>query len=213
MLAALFALYTRQYVIGMLILIYCQIQLAEAIIWRGIDTDNTSLNRIGTFYAKYTLPAHLLFVGIGISMMKNCKKDIKNIILGIGIVFYLSILFYYTLPSSTKDYISTKEKGLSFPSNRACMKRECQNNENRLQWPFKDSYYIIQTIIVYILFIKFLPLKSSILFTAFFTLTFVCSKIMYKWSTSSIWCFLSAVLAPVLVILNYYIIKNKEFNK
>ena len=57
--AAIFALSTRQYILGMLILSYCQIQLAEAIIWRGIDTDNKSLNKAGTDYAKYTLPSHL----------------------------------------------------------------------------------------------------------------------------------------------------------
>lgn len=209
MTAACFALSTRQYILGTLILAYCQIQLAEAMIWRGIDTDDLSLNKKGTFYAKYTLPSHLLFVGIGIAISTYQETKKANLIpLFIGVAFYISVLIYYTSSSSLKDYIRDDEKDLSFPSNRACMKRECQNNENRLQWPFDDTYYVLQTIIIYILFFIYLPRESMILLTAFFTSTYIISNVMYTWSTSSIWCFLSAVLAPILVLVNYRMIKK-----
>ena len=87
MMASIAALSTRQYMLGMLILAYCQIQLAEAIIWRGIDTSQPSLNRLGTLYAKYTLPLHLLFVGLGVVMSYN-----KYIPLLIGILFYVGVV-------------------------------------------------------------------------------------------------------------------------
>ena len=187
--SAMVALYTRQYVLGMLILCYCQIQLAEAVIWRGIDTDNLSLNRYGTRYAKYTLPAHLLAAGVGVWMATG-----KQLPLLIGLIFYVGIVGYYQYDSND---------GLSFPPNRDCMKRECQSNENRLKWPFQDKWYMIQTAILFIVFFMYLPRRNAIVLSTFFSITFIISKLMYSWTASSIWCFLSAILAPVLVAINY----------
>lgn len=206
MLASIAALSTRQYMLGMLILAYCQIQLAEAITWRGIDMSQPFLNRLGTLYAKYTLPLHLLFVGLGVAMMstRTWSNASKYIPLILGIIFYAGVVWFYSYESSVKDWVKPDEGDMSFPANRACMKRECQNNENRLQWPFHDEWYILQTFLMYIIFFMYLPLKQSVILFAFFTSTFVISKMMYTWSASSIWCFLSAILAPVLVGVNYY---------
>lgn len=207
MFASVYALSTRQYMLGMLILAYCQIQLAEAIVWRGIDTSQPSLNRIGTLYAKYTLPLHLLFVGIGVVMMSNISNmtDIKKWLpLALGILFYIGVVWFYSLPSSIKSWVDKNETDMSFPANRACMVRECQNNENRLQWPFVDKWYALQTVLMYIIFFIYLPSKQSAVLCIFFTLTFFISNVMYEWSASSIWCFLSAILAPVLVFFNNY---------
>ena len=55
MLSSIFAMCTNQITIGFLILFYTQMQLAEALIWKGIDTDNVHLNKIGTAIAKYSL--------------------------------------------------------------------------------------------------------------------------------------------------------------
>lgn len=197
MMASIAALSTRQYMLGMLILAYCQIQLAEAIIWRGIDTSQPSLNRLGTLYAKYTLPLHLLFVGLGVVMSYN-----KYIPLLIGILFYVGVVCFYYDESSIKDWVKPDESDVSFPADRACMKRECQNNENRLQWPFNDEWYVLQTFLMYLMFFIYCPAKQSLILFIFFTATFVISKMMYVWSTSSVWCFLSAILAPVLVYAN-----------
>ena len=205
MIAACFALYTRQYILGTLILCYCQVQLGEALIWQGIDTDDLELNRKGTVFIKYMLPAHLLFLGIGIAIFT--KSSIFSFIpLLVGMVFFLSICVYYTLPSSIKD---PNEPDVSFPAQRGCMKRECQNNDNRLQWPFHDKYYLVEAILIFVILYVFLPQKSAILLITFFVLTLIVSRVLYRFSASSMWCFLSAVLAPILVVMNYYVLRQK----
>jgi hypothetical protein len=216
MISGIVALFIKEYIVGLLILAYCQIQLAEAIIWKGIDTDNTQLNKTGTLYAKYTLPAHLLAVGIGIMVtliythtnitnITNNKIEKKIIIPPlIGLLFYLGVVIFYSFPNSIKQNMKDAEEGLSYPSNRSCMKRECQNNENRLQWPFRDEWYMLQTMLIFILFFyysSYISLQKIIILALFFGLTYIISRITYKWSSSSIWCFLSAILSPLLILV------------
>lgn len=194
MISGITALYIEEYVIGMLILIYCQIQLAEALIWRGIDTDNKELNKAGTIYAKYTLPAHLLAVGLG--FLISYKKN-TIIPLLIGLLFYIGIIIFYTYPTSIKENM---KDNLSYPYNRACISRQCQNYDNRLEWPFKDNWYILQIIILFLVFAYYFSSKKTAILCLFFGLTYVISRITYEWSYSSIWCFLSAILSPILVL-------------
>jgi hypothetical protein len=210
MISGIVALFIEEYVVGMLILSYCQIQLAEAIIWRGIDTDNKELNKIGTLYGKYTLPLHMLAAGIGFLIIKQTNN--KRIIIPfiIGLLFYIGVIIFYSFPISIKQNMKDSNDGLSYPSNRSCMKRECQNNENRLQWPFRDEWYILQIILLFSLFIYYLPCKKTIVLVLFFGLTYVISRITYQWSYSSIWCFLSAILSPILVLTLLYIKKYKN---
>ncbi len=46
--------------LGTFILVYCQVQLAEAIIWYGIDNNNLLINRIGTFLNKQAISLQLI---------------------------------------------------------------------------------------------------------------------------------------------------------
>jgi hypothetical protein len=230
MISGIVSLFIEEYIVGLLILAYCQIQLAEAIIWKGIDTDNVQLNKIGTIYAKYTLPSHLLAVGIGImiTLIYTQNKDNKienniekkNIIIPviIGLLFYIGVVIFYSFPNSIKQNMKDAEEGLSYPSNLSCMKRECQNNENRLQWPFKDEWYILQTIIIFGLFIyynvyytSYIPYQKSLILALFFGITYIISRLTYYWSSSSIWCFLSAILSPLLVLSLFLYKKYKNY--
>jgi hypothetical protein len=95
MISAVFALCTNQIILGMLILFYVQMQLSEAIIWRGIDTDNTKLNRIGTLYGQYLLPTHNIAIAIGILIVLGYSQIKDYIPLFISIVFYGIILGIY----------------------------------------------------------------------------------------------------------------------
>ena len=54
------------------------------------------------------------------------------------------------------------------------------------------------------------PMASRIFIGGLFTLTFVLSGIVYPSSVGSVWCFVSAVLAPLIVLLNYLILQHKN---
>src|SRR5437016_14681034 len=90
--SAAFAFYTGKLMLGFLISFYAQMQLAELIIWRGIDTNNTNLNRIGTSYGKYLLPTHNIAIGLGVVfsaiLIEKRSLEPKDFIpLVIGLIF------------------------------------------------------------------------------------------------------------------------------
>ena len=64
MLSAIFAFFTGQYVLGMLVLFYSQMQLSELMIWKGIDDGDIGLDGKGTAYGKYLLPTHNIAGGL-----------------------------------------------------------------------------------------------------------------------------------------------------
>jgi hypothetical protein len=204
--SAIIAFYTRQYLIAVFILFYIQMQLSEAIIWRGIDKDDIKLNKIGTAYGKYLLPTHIFAFGLGylISLkMLNKKIDEKDFIpLIIGVIFYI-IVVIFIYPS--RNYPDT-----TFPYDKTCRSQGCQNNNNRLNWEYPYHWYIITTVIIYILMMVLIkPLKSKLLYMSFFILTLLISCILNWKAMATIWCFLSAVLAPLIVLINYLLIRGE----
>ena len=205
MISAIYALYTRQYILGMLILFYCQIQLSEAFIWRGIDTDNTKLNQFGTTFGKYALATHNIGIGIGVLLyMYNKHKKLKKedfIPLVVALLFFMYIsLFVY----------SNKDPNTTYPYNQKCIKRECQNSLNRLKWEFPQSWYLVGFIISLIIFYLYIPnLSSKIFLTSVFTITLIFSLINFPVTNGSLWCFSAAILAPFIVIVNNKLINNK----
>lgn len=208
MASAIFALCTRQYILGMLILFFCQMQLSEAMIWKGIDDNNISLNKTGTKYGQYLLPTHLFAVGLGfllsIYILQKQKLKPKHFIpILVGLLFYFVIVF--------GPYRTEKYTDVTYPANKSCLDKSCQNNENRLQWPYPHKWYIYLfalAIIFCILFVK--PLASQIYIGLFFVISFILSTVIYPHSTGSVWCFSAAILAPLIVIGNYFIIRNKK---
>lgn len=207
MLSAFFAFATRQYILGMLILFYCQMQISEGIIWKGIDDNNISLNKFGTKYGKYLLPSHLFAIGLGYLLSlklveKQVIKPIHFIPLLIGFIFYLAIVL--------GPYRSEKYSDITQPTDPSCMDKSCQNNGNRLKWPFPHSWYLygfILCIIFAAIFIK--PLGSKIFLGSIFVVSLLLTCLVYPHNIGSVWCFGAAILAPVMVIGNYLIIKNK----
>ena len=212
MLAAIFALCTRQYIIGMLILFYAQMQLSEAMIWKGIDSDDINLNKAGTMYGKYLLPTHLFAIGVGyllsIWLIKKRKLKYYDFIpIVIGIIFYLFIVLG---TYRNKNY---ENKDVTYPQNRSCMKdRNCQNSSNRLKWNYPHSWYsilFILSLLFLIIFVK--PVYTCIFILLIFTLSLALIYLIYPSSVvGSMWCFSAAILAPVIVIVNYFIIRNKN---
>lgn len=195
-LSFIFALYTKQYILGFLILFYCQIQLGEAIIWYGIDTDNIGLNKFGTSFLKYMLATHIIGIGIGVYI---ATKDIRVLIF--GIICFIAVIIYYKL-TDNKDLDTT------YPANRT-LEKVCQSSSNRLKWPFSQGWYFFYYIIGIILILLYIPeLYSKIFIIGFFSIIYLLSFIYFKQTTSSIWCMLSAIAAPILVIGNYFILKK-----
>jgi hypothetical protein len=204
--SAVFALCTRQLVLGCLVLAYAQMQLSEALIWAGIDKDDPGLNRTGTSFGKYLLATHNLAIGVGIilSVLFISKRKLTffdTIPMLIGALFFVCIVLLYYLPREYPD--------MTFPRVQTC-KRECQNAENRLQWTFPHKWYIggfVISILIMIIWVKPLPTKIFMGFA--FILTFILAFTIYPNSMGSIWCFSTSFIAPVIVVGNYLIIRNK----
>ena len=201
MFSAFFAFYTKQYIMGMLILFYCQIQLSEAFIWKGIDDNNLSLNKFGTAYGKYTIPSHVFAVGLGIWLLTG-----RTVPLLIGLLFYLCVVLYFyreDMPDHT------------YPLDKNCVVRECQNNNNRLQWPYRpEKWYMYGTFLIFLFIYLYAPTTSQkVIYIGSLSLTYMLSYLFYLKNTkslSSIWCFLSAIAAPIIVLLAFML--GKETN-
>lgn len=205
MASAVFAITTKQYILGTIILFYCQIQLAEGIIWRGIDTDNINLNKIGTTFAKHALPLQALSVGLGyiLSMYFLHKLELKHSIpLLLGVLFYLYVIM---VPYNT-EYPDT-----TYPST-GCVERSCQNNDNRLKWPFPTISWYPYAFILYLGFVLLVirPINSKLFLFSMFIGTVILAYIINPVNTGTMWCFASAILAPLLVLINYFFISNKD---
>lgn len=204
LISAIFAFCTRQVVLGCLILAYAQMQLSEIMIWRGIDTNNPSLNRTGTTFGKYLLATHNFAIGIGIILsilfISKRKLILSDFIPAIvGLFFFLIIIVFVYLPRKYPD--------MTFPLNGDCSHQtdKCQNPDNRLQWPFPHGWYGISYLIsVIIMFIWVKPKKLKFLLLAFFTITLVVSASVNPHTMGSVWCWSTSFLAPVIALLGYY---------
>lgn len=204
MISAILALATGQYILGTLILFFVQTQLAEFFIWKGIDESNTSLNKFGTAYLKYTLPSHNIAIGLGIiitvlvSGKKLTLKDMAALI--IGIIFYIVVLLIYA---------ENQTPNLTYPLDGEKCDRFCQNSKNRLVYPFPCKWYMLGFIITLILIFKQFNLNSEIFISLVFIMSLAISITFFDWDVSgSIWCFSAAIAAPLLVLGNYIIMKN-----
>lgn len=200
MLSAIFALYTKQTILGLLILFYCQIQLSEAVIWKGIDENNIKLNEIGTSFGKYLLATHNIAIGLGILIVSK-KYSLSSILpLLIGIIFFLFVILYY-YQNNIK---------VTYPYDRSCNDKNCQNNNNRLEWPYPHEWYLYSFILSLVFCIIYVnPLSSKLFLSSIFTITLLLTILFYdSKKVGSVWCFSAAILSPILVIINYFLINN-----
>lgn len=201
--AAIFALCTRQWALGMLILFYCQIQLGELMIWKGVDSNDKHLNKIGTSFTKFMLATHTMGLGLGIllSVIFVSKKKvgfIDVVPLLVGIIFFAVIVVWKLLPNNYPD--------VTFPKDRDC---NCQNPNNRLEWKFPYSWYLYSALLSCVLVIGWVkPIASKIAIISFFALGLGLSELFFKKNVGTMWCFGSALLAPLIVIVNYFLTRN-----
>lgn len=202
MASAVFALATKQYVLGCLILFYCQMQLSEAIIWTAIDKRNLSMNKAGTKYGQYLLPSHNIGIGLGIiiaALMSGSKLTFYTILpLLIGIVFYAVIVLW--------PYRTEKYEDVTYPADK-CNTGECGSFGNRLRWPYPHAWYAFSFLIslcIMIIYVK--PNSSKVFLGMMFSISFIVALLWYPKSVGSVWCFMAAILSVILVIGNYLLI-------
>lgn len=197
MMSAIFALCTNQIILGFLILFYSQMQLSEAIIWKGIDTKNKSLNEMGTMYGKYLLPTHNIAIAMGILIVVGHSTFWDYLPFLLSLLFYGIILYIYHIK---------KYPNVTYPIQK-CKVRKCQNDKNRLQWPFPIRWYIVSFIFsLFLLVIYIRPISSQIFLGLFFLLTFLGALFFFPQSMGSVWCFSTAILSPLVVIINYFLV-------
>jgi len=206
--SGIFALCTRQITLGILILTYSQMQFAELLIWHGIDTNNDNLNKFGTSYGKYLLATHNIAIGLGIILsiifISKRKLEFKDFIpIGIGILFFLFVILFYYLPMQYPD--------MTFPLDPNCKNdtSRCQNPNNRLLWPWPHEWYIGGYLISFIIFLFYIkPTDSKVWLVSVFTITLIATFLLNPKVIGSVWCFSAAILAPLLVLVNYYFIRK-----
>ena len=211
MFSAIFAFTTRQIVLGCLILSYAQMQLSELLIWKGIDTNNSRLNMLGTSIGKYFLATHPLAIGIGIilSILLVSKRtliytDFIPLLVGIG--FFIFIVVYYYLPGDYNHETAQLKK--------CTEENKCNTGDNRLFWPFPHKWYVSGYLItLLIVFIWIKPVITQLGFLVIFTLTFILTYIIYPKTVGSVWCWSTSAIAPVISIAGWLFIKNLPNSK
>ena len=178
-------------------LTYGLMQLSEVIIWRGVNTNNNSLNRVGTTIGKYTLPAHNMAIGVGVLVAYWASRDkpIYWIPLTVGILFYIGVMINYATEKDSNNGIT---KACKYPED----KDQCTKDSARLEWPYPHSWYSLSMIISLILVIGYVrPLPRAIVMVLFFVATFIGTALLGKRQVlGSYWCWAAAALAPIMLI-------------
>jgi hypothetical protein len=206
MIAAVVAFSTRQVVLGCLILAYAQMQLSEIMIWRGVDTDNVELNKKGTSYGKYMLATHPMAIGIGIilSLLFISKQKLKPtdfIPLIVGVIFFTFICIKYYAPNNYD--------GVTYPVKTCSDENKCKDGDNRLKWPYPFEWYTYSYIISLLIIVFFIkPTKNIYCFFFIFTLTLIMTYIIYPKTVGTVWCWSTSFIAPVIVLISWYLIRN-----
>ena len=139
-------------------------------------------------------------LGIALGIVFNNQKEWKNIIpLCISLLFYIVIIIYY----HCKDF-----PNVTYPQKKCeNAHHNCSNSENRLQWPYPIRWYIISFFLsLFLLGMYVNPTRSKIFLVLFFIMTFLIILWIDPKSIGSVWCFSSAILAPIVVCINYFLV-------
>tara|TARA_E500000178_G_C17018749_1_gene754296 strand:+ start:1865 stop:2497 length:633 start_codon:yes stop_codon:yes gene_type:complete len=189
-LSGLTALFLKQYILGILILCYAQIQFSEILIWYALNNNNNKINKIGTQYGKFLLPAHNIAIGLGIYFTSG-----QILPLLIGLVFYISIIIYYNVNCDCDEITKLPECKSSG--------KKCDKFAGKLQWPYPHDWYLISFIITtLLLFIYVKPFNISLLIVLFYWFFYVITWFINFYNAyGSYWCWIMALTTPIIVFL------------
>lgn len=169
-----------------LIFTYSFVQLCESIIWLSLTNktvfgfDSICVNKFITKCLYIILFSHLIGLGYGMLLDSNYTNYLPLII---GIAFFI-----YTL--------------LKLPSNLD-ISQPSKNSNGHLVWSFNDYDYILLCILALFLVIIYTDLKYSYIAILFYVLTYIISRITNYDGLSSYWCWISAFLSFIPLLLTY----------
>jgi hypothetical protein len=212
MASAVFCLCTRQFILGMLMMAYGQMQLSEMIIWFSIDHagGNERINRLGTRIGKVLLASHNLAVGLGLILSRVILsgkpltwRHVGPALFGAGFLAFVMAVYYSgdNLPADLTQPLDPA----------ACTAGwRCRSSKNRLQWPYEHDWYGLGFLLTLSTVWAFCaPWQSVALITVGFTLTFACTMFLLAGTAvGSFWCFTAAVLSPALAVTNWLIVRG-----
>ena len=192
------AIRIKEPILGCLMLAYGLMQFSEILIWRGIDTNNDKLNRIGTSVGKYTLPSHNIAIGVGVLVAYRASR--KNLFywipLTLGVLFYIGVMIIY---AREKDSNNGLTKACKYPEE----KDNCTKHSARLEWPYPHHWYTVSCVISFVIMMIYVrPLSRASVIVAFFVFTFVGTALLGKNQVlGSYWCWSTAILAPIILLV------------
>ena len=189
-LASAYAAFAYHYtVLSVLIFIVALMQLSEFLIWRGLDTDDKTLNRAGTALARTTLGLHGLAICIAVLTFAMPAQRWRRY--GLVLCTLVAIAMYGLTVDA--PYGQTTQAGCA----SGC----------RLKWGFlvhPYSYNTIYAVIFLALLLSRVPPLQTLCIFLFYSLTWVAAlataekgRLWEAMSTS--WCYASSFGSPLLV--------------
>ena len=202
-------------VMAFFIAAYTTVQIAEGLIWHSLDTQNDVLNRIGTTLLRMSLASHALITVVAALLFFHhipTKARNRSRVKGwLVFLLMLSSVVFVVQNVFSADTVSTKA---------LCKdKREGHEWRCRLNWQFDNLFmlYSLQVLIIlsttYIVFGRKLAWYMHVLLYALTWIaggaTILFTKHHYRIPTrqalsigvSTLWCFFSAIVAPVSVYI------------
>lgn len=202
---ALFAL--RRPVFGVFVFTYVLMQLAEALIWHGIDTDDTYLNRKGVDLASTNLAIHALSVCVAIYVFAKTHtwSYTRRV--------FMALLTMLTIVLAIMSIYAKRSMAVVGPS--PCNSATCRLHWN---WDYRDEreqesvlrisnwrYPAQIVLIIALMYIAqvqdlgaFVLIYASLIVLAY--LITPAGPTRWYASMSTTWCMLCALGAPVLAI-------------
>lgn len=175
-----------------LLFTYSFVQLGELGMWLSIrrpspcDLTNTVLvypwlNKLSTYFVLICLWLHAIGFTIGLTVVYNIPWYVLATVTGISLVGLAIWLLTYTV-----DYSLVRI-----------------NNSPHLSWGINTSFYVVVCAMVFIMSITYIrPHVDWIILGLFYVITFLVSSLPYKGkATATLWCWISAVLAPIILVL------------
>jgi len=173
---------TMAYLIGF----YSFIQLFEAILWKSLTNktvfgfDSYIVNLFTTQLIYYCLFTHVIGLSFGIYLESNYTNYIPLLV---GFIIFLYAL--YKKPKIMKK---------SHPTD---------TSNGHIVWGFDPYNYPIIMIASILLVLQFTELKYSYIGILFYLLTFMFSKITNTEAVASYWCWISAFLSFIPLLITY----------